>query len=170
MFSQRFGAAFAAAGAMAAPARRIDRDAVADAEAGAPAVDLDDLAGDLVAKHQRRGDDEVAGPRMAEIVQVGAADAAGAEADAHHAGRERPERAFDHAQVLRPEQRRGECSIGHRISPICVGSQSVIAGTKVIRISATNSGTSQGRIAMVVRSTDSLATRDSTNSTMPSGG
>ena len=59
---------------------------------GAVAVDLDDLAGDLVAEDQRRGDDEIAGPRMAEIVQVGAADAAGAEAHAHHARRERPER------------------------------------------------------------------------------
>ena len=33
-----------------------------------------------------------------------------------------------------------------------------------------SSGTSQGKIAMVVRSTDSFATRDKTNSTMPSGG
>src|SRR5258706_16178444 len=37
-------------------------------------------------------------------------------------------------------------------------------------MSAAKSGTSQGNIAIVVRSTDSFAVRDSTNSTVPSGG
>ena len=137
---------------------------------GRRAADLDDLARNLVAEDQRRGDDEIAGPCMAEIVQVGAADAACAEAYPHHSRRERPERMLRDAQILGAEQRRGDCAAGHRISPICVGSHSVMAGMKVIRISATSSGTSQGRIAMVVRSTDSFAIRERTNSTMPSGG
>ncbi|SPT39499.1 Uncharacterised protein [Achromobacter denitrificans] len=37
-------------------------------------------------------------------------------------------------------------------------------------ISATNSGSSHGRMAMVVRSTDSRETLANTNSTMPMGG
>ncbi|MNU00316.1 hypothetical protein D3C72_2434100 [compost metagenome] len=41
---------------------------------------------------------------------------------------------------------------------------------KVISNSATNSGIIQGRIASAVRSTDILEIRDSTNSTIPTGG
>jgi hypothetical protein len=84
------GAVLEAAGATPAPARRIDRDVVADAQAFHRAVDLDDFAGDLVAENQRRGNDEIAGARMAKIVQVGAADTTRAEAHPHHARRERP--------------------------------------------------------------------------------
>ena len=40
----------------------------------------------------------------------------------------------------------------------------------MIAISDIMSGISQGRIAMVVRSSDNLAMRESTNSTIPSGG
>src|SRR5688572_26875752 len=43
-------------------------------------------------------------------------------------------------------------------------------GTYVRTTSAIKSGTSQGKMAMVVRSTLSFATRASTNSTMPMGG
>ncbi|MHC2356859.1 hypothetical protein ACVMB3_006381 [Sinorhizobium meliloti] len=62
------------------------------------------------------------------------------------------------------------CSRHQRISPTDCGSHNTTAGTKVIRMRAMNSGTSHGRIAIVVRSTESFATRDSTKSTMPSGG
>src|SRR5690606_6360726 len=54
--------------------------------------------------------------------------------------------------------------------PIMSGSHMLTLGKYVMMISARNSGTSQGRIAIVVRSTDSFDTRASTNSTMPSGG
>lgn len=47
----------------------------------------------------------------------------------------------------------------YRIMPMVRGSQSVSSGMKVIANSAAKSGISQGRIAMVVRSTESLATR-----------
>ena len=60
-------------------------DAVADLHAGRGARDLDHLARDLVAEHQRRGHDEIAGAGMAVVMHVGAADAAGAETDPHHA-------------------------------------------------------------------------------------
>ena len=70
---------------MAAPARRIEGDAVADLHAGRGACDLDHLARDLVAEHERRGHDEIAGAGMAIVMHVGAANAAGAEANAHHA-------------------------------------------------------------------------------------
>ena len=124
----QIGPALAARRAVAAPARRIDGDAVADLQAGRCACDLDHLARDLVAEHQRRGHDEIAGAGVAVIMHVGAANAAGAEADAHHAGRERIERPLDHAQVFRAEQR---CSQSHRChfeSPIYFGSQSVSSG------------------------------------------
>src|SRR6187551_130727 len=49
--------------------------------------------------------------RVPEVVHVGAADAAGAEPDADHAGFQGPELAFDHPQVFRPEKRCGQCSI-----------------------------------------------------------
>src|SRR4051812_29923907 len=54
--------------------------------------------------------------------------------------------------------------------PIVRGSHSVNSGISVIAINDINSGISQGRIAMVVRSIDSLAIRDNTNSTIPNGG
>ena len=54
--------------------------------------------------------------------------------------------------------------------PMVRGSHSVSSGISVIAISDISSGISHGRIAMVVRSIDSFAIRDSTNSTMPSGG
>ena len=50
------------------------------------------------------------------------------------------------------------------------GNHSVSSGISVIAISDINSGISHGRIAMVVRSIDSFAILDNTNSTMPSGG
>ena len=79
------GPVLAARLAMAAPARRIEGDAVADLHAGCGAGDLDDFARDLVAEHQRRGHDEIAGAGVAIVMHVGAANAAGAETDAHHA-------------------------------------------------------------------------------------
>ena len=54
--------------------------------------------------------------------------------------------------------------------PMVRGSHSVSSGIIVIAISDIMSGISQGRIAMVVRSIDSFAIHDKTNSTMPSGG
>src|SRR5258708_39190532 len=52
----------------------------------------------------------------------------------------------------------------------CLGSHRTISGMYVHTMSAANRGTSQGNIAIVVRSTDSFAVRDSTNSTVPRGG
>ncbi len=70
---------------MAAPARRIDGNPVADFQAWRCACDLDDLARDLVAEYERRGDDEISGAGVAVIMHVRTANAAGAEANAHHA-------------------------------------------------------------------------------------
>src|SRR5205085_9639201 len=91
--------ALAASDAMAAPARRVDGNAVANLQAGCGSRDLYDFAGDLMAEYQRRLHHEIAGPGMAEIVHVRAADAAGAEADAHHACGQLVERMLDHAQI-----------------------------------------------------------------------
>jgi hypothetical protein len=79
------GTVLAAGLAVAAPARRIERDTIANLHAGCYACDLDDLARDLVTEHQRRGYDEVAGTGVAVVMHVGAADAAGAETNSHHA-------------------------------------------------------------------------------------
>src|SRR5438552_1392666 len=113
---------------MAAPARRVDGNAVADLQVRRSPCDLHDLAGDLMAEHQRRLHHEIAGPGMAEIVHVRAADAAGAEADAHHAFSELVERMLDHAQIFRSKQGRGESSGGHLESPMYSGSQRVSSG------------------------------------------
>jgi len=73
-----------AARADAAGPRRVDRDPLAEpqvAPRGGPgAAQVDDLAGDLVAEDQRLDHLEAAGPAVQEVVQVGAADAAAAEA------------------------------------------------------------------------------------------
>ena len=89
-------------------------------------------------RHARTGDfvvtsplvlgHEIAGPGMAEIVHVRAADAAGAEADAHHACGQLVERMLDHAQIFRSKQGRGESSGGHLESPMYFGSQRVSSG------------------------------------------
>ena len=50
---------------------------------------------------------------MAEIVKVGAADAAGAQLDARHAVAKWPERARDDAKVFGPEERGGVGGVGH---------------------------------------------------------
>ena len=124
----QIGPVLAARLAMAAPARRIESDAITDLHAGRCACDLGHLARDLVAKHQRRGHDEIPGAGMAIVMHVGAANAAGAETDAHHAGRQWIERPLDHAQIFRAEQR---CSQSHRChfeSPMYFGSQSVNSG------------------------------------------
>jgi hypothetical protein len=55
-------------------------------------------------------------------------------------------------------------------NPSVRGSHSVSSGMSVIAMREARSGRSQGRIAMVVRSTDIFEIRASTNSTMPSGG
>ena len=95
---------------------------------GRGARDLDDLARDLVAKHQRRGHDEIAGAGMAVVMHVGAANAAGAETNAHHARGQRIERPLDHAQIFRAEQRCGQSHRCHFDSPMYFGSQSVSSG------------------------------------------
>ena len=95
--------------------------------AALPAISID-LAGDFVAEHQRRRHHEIPGAGMAEVMHVRAANAAGAEADAHHARREAVERPLDHAQVFRAEQ---SCSQSHRChfaSPIYFGNHSVSSG------------------------------------------
>ncbi|MGY3104994.1 hypothetical protein ACVWW7_001621 [Bradyrhizobium sp. LM6.9] len=119
---------FAASDAMAAPARRVDGDAVAGVQVPRGARDLHDLAGDLVAEHQRRLHHEIAGPGMTEIMHVRATDAAGAEADAHHAISELVERMLDHAQIFGSEQGCGERSGCHLESPMYFGSQRVNSG------------------------------------------
>ncbi|MEY9426664.1 hypothetical protein ABH975_001979 [Bradyrhizobium ottawaense] len=113
---------------MAAPARRVDRDAVADLQIGSGAGDLHDFARYLVAEHQWRLHHEIASPGMAEIVHVRTADAAGAEADAHHAVCELVERMLDHAQIFGTEQGCGESGGGHLESPMYFGSQRVSSG------------------------------------------
>ena len=82
------------------------------------------------------------------------------------------------SRATRPMSRRcsnrcGACPAGllhQRMSPRVRGSQSVIAGIKVIATSARSKGTSHGSIAIVVRSIESLATRERTKSTIPNGG
>ena len=113
---------------MAAPARRVDGDAVADFQVGSGARDLHDLTGDLVTEHERRLHHEVAGPGVAEVMHVRAADAAGTEADAHHAVGQLVERMLDHAQIFGAEQGCGERGRGHLESPIYFGSQRVSSG------------------------------------------
>src|SRR5437763_17193022 len=103
---------------MAAPARWVDRDAVADLKVRCGSRDLHHLAGNLMAEHQRRLHHEIAGPGMTEVMHVRAADAAGAEADAHHAGCEFFERMLDHAQIFGAEQGSGESCGGHFESPM----------------------------------------------------
>ncbi|MGY4379058.1 hypothetical protein ACVWZ3_006697 [Bradyrhizobium sp. i1.3.6] len=120
--------ALAAGDAMAAPARRIDGDTVADLQVRCGTCDLHDFARDLVTEHERRLHDEIAGPGMTEIMHVGAADAAGAEADAHHAISELVERMLDHAQIFGAEQGCGESGGGHLESPMYLGSQRVSSG------------------------------------------
>ena len=65
---------------------------------------------------------------MTEVVHVRSADPACPEPDPNHPGRERSERALDHAQILRSEERGGEDSLGHLATPIVRGSQSVNSG------------------------------------------
>ena len=103
-------------------------DTVADLHARRGACDLDDLAGDLVAEHQRRGHDEIAGAGVAVVMHVGAANAAGAETDTHHARDKRIERPLDHAQIFRAEQGCGQSHRRHFESPMYFGSQSVSSG------------------------------------------
>src|SRR5216683_5825917 len=65
---------------------------------------------------------------------------------------------------------RGDNNTNYFSIPTCRGSHSVNSGISVIASSDINSGISHGKIAIVVRSIDNFDIRDSTNSTMPSGG
>jgi hypothetical protein len=96
-------AAFPAELALAAEAGRVHGHLVAGTEV-AGARGFDHLAGDLVAEDQRLGHDEVAGPAVLEIVQVGAADAAGGNPHAHAAMAERLRRPLLDTQVARAVQ------------------------------------------------------------------
>ncbi len=79
----------------ATPARpaRIGDDAVTDGNAPDPitdpVADLYDVAGHLVAEHERLAHPHLADPALEIVVQVGAADAADSEFDAHGTGRKR---------------------------------------------------------------------------------
>src|SRR5262245_11720766 len=63
-----------------------------------------------------------------------------------------------------------QCPCAYLTIPASRGSHSVRSGIRVIAINDSSRGISHGRIAIVVRSIDSLAILDSTNSTMPRGG
>jgi hypothetical protein len=68
-----------------------------------------------VTENQRFAHHEIAGSAVTEIVQVGAANAAGAQPDADHALSEAAERALDDAQIFGAEERGGMGGVGHRI-------------------------------------------------------
>ena len=63
---------------------------------------------------------------------------------------------------------KSNCNATHYIN--CRGNQRLIAGTYVTNAKLNNNGTSHGRIAIVVRSTESFATLAKTNNTNPIGG
>jgi hypothetical protein len=86
----------------AAPARqaRVDRDPVADLDAGHLSAGLDHLARHLVAEDQRLAHREIADPALEIVVQVRAADAAGAKAHPHLIGLQRCERPLLETKIL----------------------------------------------------------------------
>ena len=103
----------------AGPAR-VDRDPVAGLQAHHGGTGLDDLPRDLMAEHQRLLEREVADPSLEVIGEVGAADAAGAEREAHLVGGQGP--LLDRLQL----QFHGPVQHGcqHRpSSPRCVAAQ-----------------------------------------------
>src|SRR6185437_10596868 len=76
-------AAAAAIGAASARMRGADRDLVADLDARHAFADRDDDGRRLVPGNKRLAHDEAAVPALVEIVQIGTADAAGAERQQH---------------------------------------------------------------------------------------
>ena len=98
----------------AGPAR-VDRHPVAGLEARDGGAGLDDLPGDLVAEHQRLLEREVADPPLEVVGEVGAADAAGAEREAHLVVEERSVLDRLQLQVLGPMQNGRQ----HRVSSSC---------------------------------------------------
>src|SRR5262249_47859871 len=78
-------AAFAATLATAARMRRAHRHLVADAHARDARTDAGDDRGGLMSGNQRLADDEVAVAALEVIVEIGAADATGAELQQHFA-------------------------------------------------------------------------------------
>ena len=66
---------------MAARLARVDRHAVAGTDAGDLVADLDDLAGDFMAEDHRLAQANRAEAAMQVVMEVGTADAAGADAD-----------------------------------------------------------------------------------------
>ena len=79
-------AALAAVVALAARMRRADGDLVADLDARDAGADRGDDAGGLVPGNQRLAHDEAAVAALEVVMEVGAADAAGAEPQQHLAG------------------------------------------------------------------------------------
>ena len=84
---------------MVAGQRGVDRDTRADRDALHPGADLGDLAHELVAEGQRLLELERAAAAVQVVVQVRAADPAGAEPEPHPVGRHRAGRALLQAEV-----------------------------------------------------------------------
>src|SRR5215203_6018142 len=89
----------------AAPAGGVDRNSIADGQAGCISSNLYDLARDLMTENQGRLHDEITGPSMPEVVHIRPADPACAKTHADQSRWKWLEGFFHHAKILRAKQR-----------------------------------------------------------------